>query len=256
MNLLSKPGFLKTAAVLAVMIGLSCSNRTVVQSRYVISTSSETGECPYTWCAGDYWEFLAWAILDDPGAASALAITAGYTPDALPRTGTEIFLPLSVGFSEAAKNRMEAARLVRGATEIRFTDRDQCMELLKQASELDPAWSIPVTNMTVLLLEDGRTEEALQLLSPLSHKNTPAMVLAGISWRQGDTQGALRHISEALATDNPRPEVLAAAGIAWSVTGELQRAGAVLRRLLENPDAPSDLRVQALHYAIMLGESH
>ena len=241
-------------SVTAVLACFSCTSSTVVHSRYVINTPGETAQCPYTWQTGDYWEFLAWAILDDPGAASALAITAGYTPEVYPSPGTEITLPLSSDYEEAAENRMEAARLVREATEIRLTDRNSCMELLRQAVRKDPAWSVPVTDITVLLLEDGRTEEALELLAPLAYKNTPALVLAGIAWRQGDTQSALQHLAEALAADNPRPEVLAAAGIAWSVTGDLQRAGAVLRRLLENPDAPSDLRIQALHYAIMLGE--
>ena len=254
MEVMSKLKLTRTAVLLVIFTGVSCTSSTVVHSRYVISTADETAQCPYTWHTGDYWEFLAWAILDDPGAASALAITAGYAPEAYPSPGTVITLPLSSDYAEAAENRMEAARLVREATETRLTDRNRCMELLRQAARLDPAWSVPVTDITVLLLEDGRTEEALALLAPLAHKNSPAMVRAGIAWRQGDTQRALEHLAEALAADNPRPEVLAAAGIAWSVTGDLQRAGAVLRRLLENPDAPSELRIQALHYAIMLGE--
>jgi len=225
-----------------------------VRSRYIISTGADTGRCSYTWHSGDYWGFLAWAILDDPAAASALAVTAGYTPETFPAPGTEITLPLSSEYREAAELRMEAARLVRNATEVRYTHRDLCMQLLRQAAELDNAWSVPVTDITVLLLEEGRTDEALELLAPVSHKNTPAMVLAGIAWRQGDTRRALEHLAEALASDSPPPEVLAAAGIAWSVTGKFQRAGVVLRRLLENPEAPPELRILAIRYAIMLGD--
>lgn len=242
------------AIALAVLaFAASCTRTTSVHSRYVIGTATESCQCPYTWHQGDYWEFLAWAILDDPSAGSALAVTAGYTPETFPRPGTVITIPLSEEFQNAALKRMEAARLVLQATELRETDRDRCMELLLRAQELDPVWSVPVTNITVLLLEDGRTDEALELLAPLSHKNTPALVLAGISWRQGDTQSALSHLAEALAADNPRPEVLAAAGIAWSVTGEIERAGSILRRLLENPEAPSELRIRALQFALMLG---
>ena len=113
-------------------------------------------------------------------------------------------------------------------------------------------WSVPSTNITVLLLEEGKTEQALDLLAPLSHKNIPAMIMAGISWQRGNTPETLEHLEEALATETPRPEVLAAAGIVWSVTGDYQNAAMALRRLLENPDAPPELRVRALQFALML----
>ncbi|MCK5036531.1 MAG: tetratricopeptide repeat protein, partial [Candidatus Sabulitectum sp.] len=129
-----------------------------------------------------------------------------------------------------------------------------CMEYLIDAGNIDPSWSVPVTNITVLLLEEGRTDQALELLEPMCYKNTPALILAGIEWRQGNTDRALRHLSEALISTAPKPEVLAAAGIVWSVTGNREMAGNVIRRLLENPEAPSELRVLALRYALMLGE--
>ncbi len=237
-----------------VLLLVACTRSTVIQSRYVIQTETSESHCAYIWQQGDFWEFLAWALLDDVSASSVLAITAGYSPDVLPSVGTEIHIPIPEEYEEAAFGRMEAARLVQRATNVRETDPNECMNLLEEAIDTDPSWSVPVTNITVLLIEDGRTDEALVMLQPMSHKNTPALVLAGLAWRQGSTEGALRHLSEALATSSPRPEVLAAAGIAWCVTGDRERAGNIIRQLLENPDAPSDLRVLALKYALMLGE--
>ncbi len=242
------------AFTVIVLLLAGCTKTRVVQSHYVIQTETAESECGYIWQHGDYWEFLAWALLDDVSSSSALAVTAGYLPETLPAPGTEIFIPIPAEYEEAAQARMEAARLTGRATDIRETDRNGCMRLLREAREMDPSWSVPVTNITVMMLEDGRTDEALELLGPMSYKNTPALILAGIAWRHGDTDGALRHLSDALTSTSPRPEVLAAAGIAWSVTGERGRAGNIIRRLLEDPEAPSELRVLALHYALMLGE--
>ncbi|MCK5785485.1 MAG: hypothetical protein KAH54_02880 [Candidatus Sabulitectum sp.] len=241
------------ASVLLVAV-TGCTETRVVQSRYVIQTEDSTPRCTYTWQHGDYWEFLAWALLDDVSSSDVLAITAGYAPENLPSPGTEIIIPIPDEYEEAARERMEAARLVRTATEARASDPTDCMRLLREANDKDPSWSVPVTNITVLLLEDGRIDEALELLDPMCHKNTPALILAGIAWRHGDTEGTLRHLSEALITPSPRPEVLAAAGIVWSVTGERERAGNIIRRLLEDPEAPSELRILALQYALMLAE--
>jgi len=237
-----------------ILVLAACTRTTSVRSFYVINTSGGSERCPYTWQDGDYWEFLAWALLDDVSSASALAITAGYTPVTFPVPGAEIVIPMAEEYSDAARNRMDAARLVRDATQVRDTDRALCMELLEAAVELDPVWSVPSVDITVLLLEEGRSDEALELLSPLSYKNIPATIMAGISWRKGNTAEALEHLQEALATERPLPEVLAAAGIVWSVTGNRQNAMSAFRRLLENPDAPSELRIRALEFALMLEE--
>jgi hypothetical protein len=238
----------------AALLTAGCTTTTVVQSRYIILPETQNSQCRYTWQQGDYWEFLAWALLDDIPSAEVLAITAGYLPEVLPAPGTQILIPLSEGLEQAAVNRMDAARLVRAATELRETDRNGCMQLLRQAEDKDPSWSVPVADITVLLLEDGKTDQALELLDPMCHKNIPALILAGIDWRNGNTDGALRHLSEAMATSNPRPEVLAATGIALAVTGERERAGNNIRQLLEDTDAPSELRVLVTHYALMLAD--
>lgn len=245
-------GISKYAIVFLILGALACTRTRVIQSRYVVNTDSSVNGCPYTWQQGDYWAFLGWALMDDPASASALAVTAGYMPETFPQPGTEITLPIPREYTQAAENRMQAARLVREATDIRGSNIEECTRLLQEAMALDPVWSVPVTNMTVILMELGRTEEALQLLEPLSHKCAPAMVLAGIEWKRGATSSALDHLAEALLTDNPRPEALAAAGIAWSVTGDRSSAVAVFRRLLEDPAAPSELRVLALQYTLML----
>ena len=242
------------SAIIAILVS-GCTTVRVTQSSYVIQTNSEGAQCTYTWQQGDYWEFLAWALLDDVSASSVLAITAGYLPEILPSPGTEIGLPLPEEYEESARSRMEAARLVRRATAIRESDPGDCMRLLRDANARDPEWSVPVTNISVLLLEEGRVDEALEVLGPVGYKNTPALVLAGIAWRQGKTDDALRYLSEALISNSPRPEVLAAAGIAWSIAGDRARAGNIIMRLLEDPEAPSALRVLALHYALMLGEN-
>ena len=61
----------------ALLVG-GCTRTTVIQSRYVIVPETEESHCRYTWQFGDYWEFLAWALLDDISSADVLAITAGY----------------------------------------------------------------------------------------------------------------------------------------------------------------------------------
>jgi hypothetical protein len=241
-------------AALLVFLGASCTRSRVLESRYVVNAHASAETCPYVWQEGDYWEFLAWAILDDVPSAGVLALTSGYLPEILPAPGTEISIPMDPSYSEAVQNRMQAARLVARATEARETDRNHAMQLLRQAMELDSQWSVPATNATVLLLEDGRTEEALRLLAPLAHKTAPAMILAGMAWRNGNTPAALAHLAEAMAVHHPPPEVLAAAGMAWGVTGDRERAGMVIGRLLQNAEASSELRIAALRFALALGE--
>lgn len=223
-----------------------------MESRWVINSNQTRTGCSYTWQQGDYWEFLAWALLDDTDSADALAVTAGYTPETFPSPGTEITIPFSPDLQEAAEKRMRAARLVQLATDLKEENRERCMEHLTEAHQLDPAWSVPVTDITVLLMEEGRTDEALELLAPLSHKTVPAMILAGIDWQNGNTQGALEHLAEALSVERPKPEALAAAGIVWTVTGNTSGAVTAFRRLLEDPDAPAELRVTALQYSLYL----
>ena len=242
----------------AVLFGLlllsACSDSRVVQSHYIITDNKEAIGCRYTWQQGDYWEFLAWALLDDVTGASALAITAGYSPEQLPAADTEIIIPIPAEFEEAAEYRMKAARIVEEATEIRETDRSRAMSLLREAARADPSWSVPLTNMAVLLLEDERTDEALLVLQPVAHKNTPAHILACIAWNNGDTNTALGYLAEALTAQIPASEVLAAIAVAYSITGEVELASAVINRLLENPDAPAELRVLVLEYALRLAE--
>lgn len=231
-----------------------CSDSRVVQSHYIISNNEEEIGCNYTWQTGDYWEFLAWALLDDVTGASALAITAGYSPDQLPSPDTDITIPIPVEFEEAAEYRMKAARIVEEATEIRETDRSEAMSLLREAARTDPSWSVPLTNMAVLFLEDENVDDALSILQPVAHKNTPAHILACIAWNEGDTDTALNYLAEALVAQSPAPEVLAAVGIAYGITGDVELASSAINRLLENPDAPAELRILVLEYAIRLAE--
>ena len=80
----------------------------------------------------------------------------------------------------------------------------------------------------------------------MAHKYTPALLLAMLDWEEGLTGSALDRISEAMSEPDPPPETLAAAAVMYTVTGEDYLASLAWRRILENPDAPSAIRLMAL----------
>jgi len=92
------------------------------------------------------------------------------------------------------------------------------------------------------------------VLQPVAHKNTPAHILACIAWDTGNTDAALGYLAEALTAQTPAPEVLAAIAVAYSITGQVELASSVINRLLENSDAPAELRILVLEYALRLAE--
>lgn len=199
-----------------------------------------------TWEAGDYWGLAAWALLSDTSSTEVLAMSAGYPPDSLPLPGTKVLLPLPAGMEEDLERRMAAARLVRDATTLRREGLPGTLELLERAAALDPGWSVPRTDIALIRLESGDREGAAAILEPVAHKYTPALLLAMLDWEEGLTGSALDRISEAMSEPDPPPETLAAAAVMYTVTGEDYLASLAWRRILENPDAPSAIRLMAL----------
>lgn len=211
----------------------------------------EASRCTYEWREGDGWAFIAWA-LDLPEGAQPLALQAGYMIDSVPQTGTLITLPLSQDLSEALENRLEAARLVREATETLLAgDTLRVFHYLDQAMQTDPSWSVPAYDAALLLLAEGRDLEAVALLAPWSHKYDAALVQSSVAWNRGDSGTALEEIEITLQDDSPPFEVLAAAALIYTVTGHYYQASAIWREILGSPEADSAIRLMAARYALI-----
>ncbi len=223
-----------------------CGTRKIVTESFVMHPPEASGGCRMTWESGDYWGLAAWALLSDTSSASVLALSAGYSPDSLPAQGTRVLLPLPGDMEEALERRMAAARLVRDATALRREGLPGTLELLERAVSLDPDWSVPRTDIAIVRLESGDRDGAAAILEPVAHKYTPALLLAMLDWEKGLTASALSRISEAVSEPDPPPETLAAAAVMYTVTGDGYLASLALRRILENPGAPSHIRLMAL----------
>lgn len=238
---------MRTAVAASVLVSFTgCVTRTTVTGPFVFN-AAQTGErCIMTWASGDYWEFVAWAILSDPTASDVLAMAAGYSPDSLPAPGTRVGLPLSGDMEAALLRRMASARLVRDASVLRRQGDQGVMALLEAAVGEDPEWSVPRTDMAIWFLESGDRRSAAGILAPVAHKYTPALLMAMLDWEDGLTESAMFRISEAMAEPDPPPETLAAAGVMYTVTGDIYLASQAWRKILENPDAPSHIRLMAM----------
>lgn len=238
---------MKKASAACLMLALTgCVTRTTVTGPFVFNTDEAGGRCMMTWASGDYWEFVAWAILSDPSAAGVLAMAAGYPADSLPAPGTRVSLPLNSDMESALERRLASARLVREASALRSQGEQGIMALLEAAVEQDPDWSVPRTDMAILHLESGDRLGAADILAPVAHKYTPALLMAMLDWEDGLTASAMVRISEAMADPDPPPETLAAAGVIYTVTGDTYLASQAFRKILENPDAPSHIRLMAM----------
>lgn len=229
-----------------------CGERTRVTTRFELpSRPDEQPRCPYEWQRADSWPLMAWAVLDSPEDARALAVSAGYASGESPSPGDEIFIALDSHLEDALEARMVAARLLREATEAREEgDRASSFSLLVQAMREDSTWSVPVYDLGIHYLEEGDRGKAVEVLLPMGHKYRIALLLAKIAWDEGRTTDAVRLLETALLDPDPPPEVLAACGIAYTVTGDPYQAASAWRRILADPDAPSDLRLSAIRFAL------
>jgi hypothetical protein len=235
----------------AVVVCLGCGGPETVAMPGTPALSESGPRCEYVWSEGDGWRFISWAVMGSAGHADALALGSGFEPGTAPSPGDTIMLPLSADLETALRTRLSAARLVRRATEARETgDRVSAGSLLMQAAELDEGWSVPVCDLAILYIEDGALDAAEELLSPLSHKYRVAWLLSWVSWRRGRTEDALEHIQTALMDPSPPPEVVLAAGIIYSVTGNDYQAGLMWRRVLSDPSADTSIRLEALRRAL------
>lgn len=229
-----------------LLLFAGCVTRTTVTGPFVFNTAKTGDRCMMTWAPGDYWEFIAWALLSDPSASGVLAMAAGFSPDSLPAPGSRVALPLSPEMEQPLERRLASARLVRDASVMRREGAQGVMEMLMRAVELDPDWSVPRTDIAIMHLESGDRTSAAAILAPVVHKYTPALLMAILDWEEGLTGSAMVRISEAMADPDPPPETLAAAGVIYTVTGDTYLASQAWMRILEDPDAPSHIRLKAM----------
>lgn len=237
----------------ALALFTSCGpEEALVLDGETVSTVSD--RCPYIWREGDGWAFLAWA-LDLEGGAETLAIRSGYSPSVRPQPGDTVSLPLSEELYDALNNRLEAARLVREATEaLQERDTLAVREILQRAIQRDTSWSIPVYNLSLIVLRQEGPEEVIQMLRPIAHKYDAALLQSEIAWHRGETDIALRQLEICLMDDTPPFEVLAAAALIYTVTGHYYQASNIWREILSSPEADSAIRLMALEYAILQEE--
>ncbi|NOQ23138.1 MAG: hypothetical protein GQ565_10895 [Candidatus Aegiribacteria sp.] len=242
----------KAAAFIALFIlfTLSCGPEdTVVLPDIAQYTADE--RCRYTWQENDGWAFIAWAIEID-GGAETLAIQSGYSPSERPQPGEEITLPLPQELSEAFENRLEAARLVREATEVLETgDTTSVRRLLESAMQRDPQWSIPTYNISLIILRQEGPGAVLEILEPIAHKYDAALIQSEIAWNCGDPDEALRQLEICLMDESPPFEALAAAALIYTVTGNYYQASGIWREILASPEADASIRLMAVRYAIL-----
>ncbi len=240
------------AFALLSLAAAGCGTREVLPDEVAVSVG--TGGLCYVWQAGDSWRFLAWAIMDSEEGEGfeALALTSGWSPSGpFPAPGDTVRLPLEPSLGPALDSRLEAARLVRLATQEADSGRtDAAVRLLRDAIGKDPGWSVPAYDLALLLTERGDMEGAEEVLEPVAHKPRAALVLARIAWEHGDAEGALRHLETALLSDDPPGEALAAAALAYTMTGNTSQASRLWLRLLQDPGAESALRLMAVLYSL------
>lgn len=239
--------------ILALAASMSCGpGDTLVLEEEPLSTGSD--RCTYIWREGDGWAFLAWA-LDLEGGAEPLAIRSGYSPSMRPQRGDTVSLPLSSGLSDALLRRLEAARLVREATEVlQEGDTLAVREILHRAIQRDPSWSVPAYDLSLIMLRQEGPEAVIEMLRPIAHKYDAALLQSEIAWNRGDTGTALRQLEICLMDDSPPLEALAAAALIYTVTGNYYQASGIWREILASPEADPAIRLMALEYAMLQEE--
>jgi tetratricopeptide (TPR) repeat protein len=234
------------SAILVLSCGASESVILLDSTRFVLDE-----RCRYTWQNDDGWAFIAWAI-DIEGGAEILAMQSGYNLSEKPETGEEITLPLPEEFSEALENRLESARAVRQATNLIETgDTVLARNILEEAIEKDPSWSIPAYNLSLILLRQEGPEAVLELLQPIAYKYDAALIQSEIFWNSGDSDKALRQLEICLMDESPPFEALAAAALIYTVTGNYYQASGIWREILASPEADASIRLMAVKYAII-----
>lgn len=240
------------ARVLLALAAAGCGTREVLPDEVLIADGS--GGLRYVWREGDSWRFLAWAIMDseDGEGFEALALTSGWNPAGpLPAPGDTVRLPLEASLGSALDARLEAARLVRLATSAADSGGTEPAEsLLRDAIHADPGWSVPAYDLALLLTARGDMDGAEAILRPVAHKPRAALVLARIAWEHGDVEGALKLLETALLSEDPPGEALAAAALAYTITGNGSQASRLWLRLLQDPEAESALRLMAVLHSL------
>lgn len=246
------PRYLVPAAAAVLLV--SCGTEETLVTTTVSATTEQVQRCSYTWREDDGWAFISWA-LDMEGGSEALAIQSGFSPNEIPETGEEIVLPVSLDLSEALERRLEAARLVREATQVLDTgDTASVRGLLIRAMDIDPDWSVPAYDLSLLMLHQEGPGAVLELLQPIAYKFDAALLQSRIAWNSGSTEEALRQLEICLMDDNPPFQALAAAALIYTVTGNYYQASGIWREILASPEADASIRLMAAEYAILYEE--
>ncbi len=207
--------------------------------------------CRYIWQEDDGWAFIAWAI-DVQDGAEILAIQSGYLLNEIPLKGEEIRFPFPENLSDALESRLDAARLVREATEmLESEDTLSVCDLLEAAMDADPSWSVPAYNLALILLETEGADSVLTMLQPWSHKFDAALIQSEIAWNNGNPNEALRQLEICLMAESPPFEALAAAALIYTVTGHIYQASGIWIEILASHEANASIRLMAIKYAIL-----
>jgi Flp pilus assembly protein TadD len=164
-----------------------------------------------------------------------------------PVPGDLVRLPLDPALEGALQSRLAAARLVREATSVPAAAES----LLLEAVAADGAWSVPRYDLALLMIADGRSAEARGILAPAAGKPRAEMLLAFLDWAGEDLGSAIDHL-ECAAAGDPPAEALAAAATAYMAAGQYYLASRMWLRLLQDPGAPSALRLEAVRHCLML----
>ena len=241
--------------ILGLIMGIGCTTTRTGVPIYIIAVQHDNISTPgleYTWQHGDSWRFLSWAVLDDESAAEALALRSGFTADSLPRPGDSVLLPFTPSLEEPLESRLRAARLVREATDsMRAGSTHASLELLSRASREDTTWSVPLYDTAILYIRAGDLSRARSLLREHRSRYRMAMLLAFLCWETGASHDAIDLLEYAMMDEDPPGELLAAAALAYSVSGNSYNACQLWRRVLSDPDVESGLRLMAVRYALV-----
>lgn len=140
----------------------------------------------------------------------------------------EVAVGLDPGFDKALNNL--------GVCLLRMGEIDEAVALFRRGLETHPKDVALLSNLARAYQQLGRNQEAVALLDQIEglNKTNPFFFVyrSELALSQGDPDGALRHLAQALRIDSEVPEVHLGFVKAYLALGNLQRARHHLERAL------------------------